>query len=183
MHQSEGSDRTMFQSFEEIAMGFGSPLFELTKQLAFELESFEASGSSRSRQDSVETNSVSLHYVYTPNAGVDDATPLRRLVQTMSLLRRDDELATIELLTARHLDAAVEENSGGAIDLPFRVDSGGVVRAASRSVKVDGVQMEAISVAEHGYLAFGAVVGERLLSIAMPEKIAGVIAFEFESRA
>ncbi len=173
---------TVFKSFEEVVAEFGPPLFQLTQQPSLKFESFEASQSSRAEDRSLVTNSVSLHYTYASIPGGNRATHLRRLVQTLDLNHRDDELATVELLVARHLDASVEVNSDGDMDLPFRIDPDGVVRSASRLLKVDGVEMDAFSVAEHGYIAFGTVIGDRLLSIALPEEIAGLITIEFETR-
>lgn len=109
----EDPSSVRFQPLGEIADGFGSSLFYLAPQSSLLAESFEASLTSRILAQRPKPESICLSYVFTPAVGSGTVMHLRRLVQTLDLHNRDDTKASLPMLIARHLDAAVEINSDG----------------------------------------------------------------------
>jgi hypothetical protein len=169
------------QSLDEIAAEFGGPLFQFVRQERLEYNGFEASQVARSFEEIPKTIGVSLGYEYSPFPG-GEPVALERLLETLDLLNRTDTAASIEILLARHLDGAVEENSDGEIDLGFRLELTGAEVSSGPLMRFEGIDHVSTAVTQHGYVAAGVVIGDRLLSVALPQELADKVVYEFEAR-
>jgi hypothetical protein len=182
MHEIENFTPAPLPSLDEIAAEFGAPLFQFVKQERLEYRGYEASQVGRSLEEVPRTMGVSLSYRFSSMAEDEEPVQLGRVVETLDLLQRTDSSATIEILLARHLDGAVEENSDGEIDLGFRLELTGAEVSSGPLMRFEGIDHVSTAVTQHGYVAAGVVIGDRLLSVALPLALAGTVTYEFEAR-